>query len=134
MSSFQPEQNFSKKKKKEKRVVCERCGQIGHQKTECTVDLNELFEIEKEIENKTKEIADRLVVEYKYSFDQFGPCESSKDERYSWENTSYCVNCGSNNHLWSHCPFPKFHEILERMEENSDEEYVRVFNELKKKH
>ena len=101
------------------KVVCFRCGAIGHISSQCHEELPSLQSIQEEMFRDVKEIIDEIVKEDGYGEDQFGPYKtdtvSPVSHSKSWKDGDFCTNCGEFGHKSSDCKKPTFAKLADKM-------------------
>ena len=97
------------------RIVCYKCGGVGHTSGMCDGELPTYEEIRNEMFIDVKEIIDQAFAEGTYGKDEFGlyknDTESPVEHDKSWKRGAFCVNCGEFGHIAKDCQKPRYQTI-----------------------
>jgi hypothetical protein len=103
------------------KVVCFRCGELGHMRFSCTKELDSCEDLEKEVNDDIERVIERKRNCGNIRSDEFGlwfsGFEGSVPTELSWRTTVFCTNCGCGGHRERDCKHRPFSQIAYRMRE-----------------
>lgn len=103
------------------RVVCYRCGGVGHMSSSCMGDLPSLDRLEEEHEADMQSVITERRESGEFAEDEYGLVAiSGKGSRTTknWASTHFCCNCGRAGHLYKKCQHTPFEQIARRMKQH----------------
>ena len=103
------------------RVVCYRCGQIGHMSTSCTRPLPRLSALEASMEDGLKKVLEEKRGDATLKEDEFGlystALQSPVSTKLNWETSRFCCNCGKAGHGYRKCNHLSITELMAKMQD-----------------
>jgi hypothetical protein len=101
------------------RVVCYRCGAVGHMSRACDSSLPSLEAMESAMEKDVNQIISSLQRAPNMMSDEFGlySTESKSPVKIdsNWKSVQFCHNCGKAGHVRNKCPNINFDNIAFQM-------------------
>ena len=103
------------------RIVCYRCGQVGHMSSSCRGELPPLERLEASLERDIQAVIGAHRRQPHMKEDEFGlystEMSSPVSTKLNWKSSQFCCNCGKPGHRSHKCPRISFMEISSQMKE-----------------
>lgn len=103
------------------RVLCYRCGRIGHLSSKCSGDLPAAAEIEAEMESDLDRVYREIVSNgADLVADDFGVYSNALmtnaiPTKFNMKSGSFCMNCGEMGHITNKCKHTSMRSLINEM-------------------
>ena len=103
------------------KIVCYRCGQVGHMSSSCSGALPSLTKLEQSLEKDVMSVISARRRDPQMTEDEYGlvsmEMESQVPTKLNWKSSQFCSNCGKAGHRSVKCPHISFAELSSIMKD-----------------